>query len=44
VIQQFHLGAQKRSQFLVNKRNYKRKRAYNDLLKEVIIKNKKGPI
>lgn len=41
VFQQFYLGGQKRSEYLANKRNYKRKRAYNDLLKEVIIKYSK---
>lgn len=41
VFQQFYLGGQKRSEFLANERNYKKERAYNDLLKEVIIKYSK---
>jgi hypothetical protein len=47
VFQQFYIGGQKRSEYLANKRNYQRKRAYNDQLKGMIInftKNKKGPV
>lgn len=37
IFQRFYIAGQNRSEFLANKRNYKRKRAYNNSLRELII-------